>query len=84
MHFRDKDDLLESGIHQILQSIQSQPRASSTPERVIAFSLPLLKHIDAHGRASGPRMKREGRLVTALSRQVGDIARYPHCDHRNT
>jgi AcrR family transcriptional regulator len=63
MHFRDKDDLLESGIHQILQSIQSQPRASSTPERVIAFSLPLLQHIDEHRRTSGAGMKREGRLV---------------------
>ena len=62
MHFRDKDDLLESGIHQILESIQSQPRAGN-PEGVIGFSLPLLKHIDEHRRASGPRMTREGRLV---------------------
>ena len=62
-HFRDKDDLLESGIHEILRSIQSQPRAASTPERVIAFSLPLLKHIDEHRRAAGPKMKREGRVI---------------------
>jgi AcrR family transcriptional regulator len=62
-HFRDKDDLLESGIHEILRSIQSQPRAGSTLERVVAFSLPLLKHIDEHRRAKGPRMTREGRVI---------------------
>jgi AcrR family transcriptional regulator len=61
-HFRDKDDLLESGIHEIL-SIQGQPGAVFTPERVVAFSLPLLKHIDEHRRAGGPRMKREGRVL---------------------
>jgi AcrR family transcriptional regulator len=62
-HFRDKDDLLESGIHEILRSVQSQPRAGSTIERVVAFSLPLLKHIDEHRRAAGPRMKHEGRVI---------------------
>lgn len=62
-HFRDKDDLLESGIHEILRSIQGQPGAVFTPERVVAFSLPLLKHIDEHRRAGGPRMKREGRVL---------------------
>ena len=45
------------------ESIQSQPRAGSTLERVIAFSLPLLKHIDEHRRAAGPKMKREGRVI---------------------
>jgi AcrR family transcriptional regulator len=62
-HFRDKDDLLESGIHDILGSIQSQPRAGSTLERVVAFSLPLLKHIDEHRRAAGQTMKREGHVI---------------------
>jgi AcrR family transcriptional regulator len=62
-HFSDKDDLLESGIHEVLQSIESQPRGGSTLERVVAFSLPLLKHIDEHRHAAGPRMKREGRAI---------------------
>jgi AcrR family transcriptional regulator len=62
-HFRDKDDLLESGIHAILGSIQSQSGGGSPPERVMAFSLPLLTHIDEHRRAAGPRMKREGRVI---------------------
>ena len=61
-HFRDKDDLLESGIHGILQSVKGQRPPGSTLERVVAFSLPLLKHIDEHRRA-GPKMKREGRVI---------------------
>jgi AcrR family transcriptional regulator len=62
-HFRDKDDLLESGIHEILRSMHGQPRAGSPLERVLAFSLPLLKHIDEHRRTAGPTMKREGRVI---------------------
>jgi AcrR family transcriptional regulator len=62
-HFRDKDDLLESGIHEILRSFQDQPRFGSPLERLLAFSLPLLKHIDEHRRGAGPRMKREGRVI---------------------
>ena len=62
-HFRDKDDLLESGIHEILRSIRSQPCSASAHERVLAFSLPLLKHIDDHRRAAGPSMEREGRVM---------------------
>jgi AcrR family transcriptional regulator len=62
-HFRDKDDLLETGIREILGSLQDQPRVGSPLERLLAFSLPLLKHIDEHRRAAGPRMKREGRVI---------------------
>ncbi|MCA1652446.1 MAG: TetR/AcrR family transcriptional regulator [Acidobacteria bacterium] len=62
-HFRDKDDLLESGIHEVLQSVHDRPRSGSPVERVIAFSLPLLSHIHDHRRATGARMKRNGRVV---------------------
>ena len=62
-HFRDKHDLLESGIHEILRSIHGQPRAGSALERVVAFSLPLLKHIDEHRRSAGPKMTPEGRAI---------------------
>jgi AcrR family transcriptional regulator len=51
-HFRDKDDLLEDGIHEVLQSIHARPCSGSTLERVLAFSLPLLP---AHRRASSCR-----------------------------
>jgi len=62
-HFRDKDDLLESGIHEVLRSLHDRPRAANAPERVVAFSLPLLQHIDEHRRTAGPRMRREGRVI---------------------
>lgn len=62
-HFRDKDDLLENGISEILGSIQDRPRPDGAVERIVAFSLPILKHVDEHRRAAGPKMKREGRIV---------------------
>ena len=63
MHFRDKDDLFETGIHEILQSFQGPPCAGRPFERLLAFSLPFLTHINEHRRAAGPRMKREGRVI---------------------
>ena len=62
-HFRDKDDLLASGIYDVLRSLQDLPRRGSAPERLVAFSLPLLQHIDDHRRTGGPRMGREGRAI---------------------
>jgi len=62
-HFRDKDELLESGIHEMLRSTYGRPRPASALEQVIAFSLPILKYIDEHRRADGPRMTRKGRIV---------------------
>jgi len=62
-HFRDKDELLESGIHEMLRSIHGRPRCGSALEQVIAFSLPILEYIDEHRRADGPRVTREGRVV---------------------
>ena len=62
-HFRDKDDLLETGIDDILRPIPDQRPRGSAVERMLAFSLPLLKHIDEHRRAAGPKIKREGRVV---------------------
>ena len=62
-HFRDKDDLLESGIQELLCSIQDRTRSGNALDRIVGFSLPLLQHIDEHRRAAGPKMKREGRVI---------------------
>ena len=62
-HFHDKDDLLESGIHEVIQSARHGARSLSAVERLLSFSLPLLTHIDEHRHAAGPQMKREGRSV---------------------
>ena len=62
-HFRDKDDLLESGIHEVLDSARGASRRQSPVDRLLSFSLPVLRHIDEHRQVAGPQMKREGRLV---------------------
>lgn len=72
-HFRDKDDLLESGIHEVLESARDASEPQSAVERLLSFSLPLLRHIDEHRRATGPQMKREGRLV--MHARLGDALR---------
>src|SRR5215813_9896903 len=47
MHFRDKDDLLVSGIHDMLGSVDSTglPTSGKRYERIIRFSLPIFEHI---------------------------------------
>lgn len=50
MHFRDKQDLLVSGMHDLLGSVQTTelPASGSRYERMIGFSLPLFEHIQRH------------------------------------
>jgi AcrR family transcriptional regulator len=55
-HFRDKDELLLSGIHEILRTRESCGDAVSSVEQVLAFSLPFLEYVDQHRRATGRRM----------------------------
>jgi len=62
-HFGSKDELLESGIHEMLRSMHGRPRCGGALEQVIAFSLPILEYVDEHRRADGPSMPREGRFV---------------------
>ena len=62
-HFRDKDDLLESGVHEMLRAIYGRRRSGSAAEQVLAFSLPILEYVHEHRRADGPKMTREGRVV---------------------
>src|SRR5262245_60541739 len=89
-HFRDKDDLLENGIHEVLRSIRDQPQRGPTLERVIAFSLPILQHINEHRQAAGPKMGREGRVImhehleNVLGSLIGDelVAAVPSMMHR--
>ena len=63
-HFRDKDELLDSGIHEMLRSTHARPGGASAVERVLAFSLPVLQYVDEHRRRPhSPEMPREGRIV---------------------
>jgi AcrR family transcriptional regulator len=62
-HFGDKDDLLASGIREVVRAIRTRPSSTSALERVLAFSLPMLQHIDGHRRDGGPEMARESRDI---------------------
>lgn len=55
-HFRDKDDLLDTAIRDVLRASDRSPPTGSTAlaERVIRFSLPMLEHIERHRNASEP------------------------------
>jgi AcrR family transcriptional regulator len=52
-HFRDKDELLVSAIHDLLRSAQpdNMPSPAKRSERMLGFSLPIFEHIDRHRRA---------------------------------
>ncbi len=64
-HFHDKDELLVSGIHDLLHSVRSrkQPPPAKLSERMTSFSLPILEHIDQHRHAGGARMSSKGRAL---------------------
>ena len=66
MHFRHKDELLVSGIHDILGSVHTvrEASSSSTPyERILSFSLPVFQHIHQHRRTGTAMMGTHGRAV---------------------
>jgi AcrR family transcriptional regulator len=65
MHFRDKDELLVSGIHDMLSAVQSKrpPASAKRHERIIWFSLPIFEHIHRHRRCGMARMGTRGRAI---------------------
>ncbi len=64
-HFRDKDDLLASCIHDMLRSVQSAALRSSAkrPEGIVSFGLPIFEHLDQHRRMGEAGMGTRGRAV---------------------
>jgi AcrR family transcriptional regulator len=65
MHFQDKDELLTSGIHEMLRSVQSGSLSSSAkrPENIIWFSLPIFVYLYQHRRTGKARMATRGRAL---------------------
>jgi AcrR family transcriptional regulator len=64
-HFRDKDELLVSGIHDMVRSGQSANRRAS-PSRhddFLWFSLPVFERLDQHRRTGNDRMGPRGRTI---------------------
>jgi AcrR family transcriptional regulator len=64
-HFRDKDELLVSGIHDMLGSIRppSLGSAGAPYDRLIWFSLPIFEYHDRHRHAGEAKMGPKGRAV---------------------
>ena len=62
-HFRDKDELLLSGIHDMLRSARPAGwRAPAKPcESIIWFSLPIFEHIEQHRRTGEATVDPRGR-----------------------
>jgi AcrR family transcriptional regulator len=85
-HYRDKDDLLVSGIHDMLRSVSSaKPSATASwRERLTWFSLPILEHHDRHRRSG--ELATGGHARTVLHERPGivinrilrdEVGRYP-------
>lgn len=64
-HYRDKDELLVSSIHDMLSPVRTTEVASSAGrhERILSFSLPIFEHLDRHRRAGEGRMGTRGRAI---------------------
>lgn len=65
MHFRDKDELLVSGIHDMLRLVDPVrgPRAGSRAERLVWFSRPIFEHVSEHRRPGDAKMGARGRAI---------------------
>ena len=64
-HFRDKDELLHSGIAEILRaSAPATTAARSNPhDRILWFSEPIFEHIEGHLNAPAARAKAKGQAI---------------------
>src|SRR5215813_11478734 len=64
-HFRDKDELLASGIQQMLGIFHAAdlPASGKKDERIIRFSLPVFEHIHGHRQAGAAGMGTRGRAI---------------------
>lgn len=63
-HFRDKDELLVSGIHDMLGQVPSpMGTVGRRLDRVLWFSLPVFEHHYRHAHAWGDRIGARGRTI---------------------
>jgi AcrR family transcriptional regulator len=63
MHFQDKDDLLVSGIHEMLGPVPTRPSPEKGHDRFLWFSLPVFEHHFRHAHAWGDRIGIRGRAI---------------------
>jgi AcrR family transcriptional regulator len=63
MHFHDKDDLLVSGINEMLGPVPPRPVPGTGHDRFLWFSLPVFEHHYRHAHAWGDRIGTRGRAI---------------------
>jgi len=65
MHFRDKDELLISSIHDLLRSVRTAepPPSRKRYERMIRFSRPIFEHIHEHRHSGAAKMGIRARAI---------------------
>jgi AcrR family transcriptional regulator len=65
MHFRDKDELLVSSIHEMLRSVSPSelPLSGKRYERIIRFARPIFERIHHHRNTHAPKMGTRGRAI---------------------
>lgn len=75
MHFRDKNDLLLSGIHEMLGPVPPPSRIGTRRDRLLWFSLPIFEHHHRHAHAWGDKIGARGRAILHehLRRALTDI-----------
>lgn len=64
-HFRDKDELLASGMHDLLRTVQTAelPSSGTRQEKIIRFSLPVFEYVHRHREAGAAGMGARGRAI---------------------
>jgi AcrR family transcriptional regulator len=64
MHYRDKDELLVSGIHDMIQSVSPvRSNGDASSDDLTWFSLPILEHHERHRRSVEHRLTGSARAV---------------------
>jgi AcrR family transcriptional regulator len=64
-HFRDKNELLESGIRDVLRASEatSPMRSTGLPDWILRFSLPVFEHIERYRNAGDSHVDAQGQTV---------------------
>ena len=64
-HFRDKDELFVSGIHEMLRALRPVrlPPAARRYEKLVWFSLPVLEHLERQRRLGASRIGPRGAAI---------------------
>ena len=83
MHFRDKDDLLVTGIDEMIGAVESPtPVSSGKPYNALLwFSLPVFEHHHRHAHAWGDRIGARGRAILhehlrqVLAKRIGGVVK---------